>query len=53
MNSTFFTVVLGALAIIYIVSPVDFCPGPIDDFIVMLLTMAAQKRIGTSDSVDL
>lgn len=52
MNSTFFKVVLGALAIIYIVSPVDFCPGPIDDVIVALLALAAQKRIGPSGSVN-
>ncbi len=31
------------LMILYIVSPVDACPGPIDDIIVLLLGMAATK----------
>ena len=29
--------------VLYIVSPVDAMPGPIDDFIVLLLVLAAQK----------
>lgn len=28
---------LVALLIVYIVSPIDLCPGPIDDIIVLLL----------------
>jgi len=32
------------LVILYVVSPIDFAPGPIDDIIVILLGMAAQKR---------
>ncbi len=32
------------LMILYIVSPIDACPGPIDDLIVLLIGMAAQKR---------
>ncbi len=32
-----------AFTIIYIVSPVDFMPGPIDDIIVLLLTVACPK----------
>ena len=34
-----------ALIILYILSPVDFCPGPIDDLIVLLLGLAAQKGV--------
>ncbi|MGN0396170.1 MAG: hypothetical protein ACI4EF_12470 [Coprococcus sp.] len=35
-----------ALTIVYIVSPIDIMPGcPIDDLIVLLLGLAAQKRI--------
>jgi len=35
-----------ALIIVYIVSPIDIMPGcPIDDLIVLLLGLAAQKRI--------
>lgn len=33
------------LMILYIVSPVDFCPGPIDDIIVLLISIASQKGI--------
>lgn len=29
-----------ALIVVYIVSPVDLCPGPIDDIIVLLLSVA-------------
>lgn len=31
------------LMILYIVSPIDACPGPIDDIIVLLLGIAATK----------
>lgn len=31
------------LMILYVISPIDACPGPIDDFIVILLCMAAKK----------
>lgn len=31
------------LMILYIVSPVDFCPGPIDDIIVLLIGIASKK----------
>lgn len=34
------------LMILYIVSPVDACPGPIDDIVVLLIGLAASKRIG-------
>ena len=35
------------LVILYIVSPIDFAPGPVDDAIVLLLGMAAEKPICT------
>ena len=31
------------LVILYIVSPIDVCPGPVDDIIVLLLGIAATK----------
>lgn len=31
------------LIILYVVSPIDACPGPIDDFIVILIGIAATK----------
>ena len=43
MNNGFVKGMLLVLAIIYIVSPLDACPGPIDDIIVLLLTAASQK----------
>ena len=41
------------LIILYVVSPIDFCPGPIDDIIVSLLILAAnagKKRISDMKS---
>lgn len=38
------------LIILYVVSPIDFCPGPIDDLIVILLGIAAKKSIGSSEA---
>lgn len=32
------------LVILYLISPIDACPGPIDDLIVLLIGLAAQKR---------
>lgn len=31
------------LMILYIVSPIDACPGPIDDILVLLIGLAATK----------
>ena len=31
------------LMIMYIVSPIDACPGPVDDLIVLLIGLAATK----------
>lgn len=33
------------LMILYIVSPIDACPGPLDDFIVLLIGIVARKRL--------
>ncbi len=35
------------LMILYIVSPIDMCPGPIDDLIVLFIGLAAQKGMNT------
>lgn len=37
------------LVILYIVSPIDICPGPIDDFIVLLFGIAARKGIDSKE----
>lgn len=31
------------LMVLYIVSPVDFCPGPVDDIILLLIGLASKK----------
>lgn len=31
--------------LLYVLSPIDLCPGPIDDIIVTLLGLAWQKRV--------
>ena len=31
--------------LMYIVSPLDACPGPLDDFIVLLIGIAARKGL--------
>ena len=36
--------ILLMLAIIYVIFPVDLCPGPVDDIIVLILGLAAQKK---------
>lgn len=44
------TKIIVLIAVIaYIVSPVDLVPGPIDDIIVLLLTVAANKRLKNND----
>jgi len=30
---------------LYVISPLDGCPGPIDDLIVIIMGFAAQKRL--------
>lgn len=33
------------LVVIYVISPIDFVPGPVDDLIVILLELANQKKL--------
>ena len=37
------------LMILYLISPLDACPGPIDDILVLMIGMAAQRKNGESD----
>ena len=37
------------LVILYVASPVDLAPGPIDDILVVLFGMAARKKIGANN----
>ncbi len=41
--------ILIILMIMYIVSPVDACPGPIDDIIVLLIGLAASRGAAMID----
>ena len=31
------------LIILYIVSPIDACPGPLDDLVILIIGLAARK----------
>ncbi len=44
MNDAMKVMIL-VLMVLYIVSPIDACPGPIDDLIILLIGIAAQKRV--------
>lgn len=45
MNTDFLKTLTLVVTILYIVSPVDACEGPIDDIIVAVLGIAARKRL--------
>lgn len=49
MNSSLMKSLIIAAVIAYIVSPVDLAPGPVDDLIVLLLGVAARKKLISSD----
>ena len=34
------------LMVLYILSPIDLCPGPIDDIIVLLIGLASSRGSG-------
>ncbi len=44
MNGVFKGMIL-VLVLLYIVSPVDACPGPVDDIVVLLMGLAARKGL--------
>ena len=44
MNKNFIKGMLFALLIVYVVSPADFAPGPIDDALAILLYYIANKK---------
>ena len=37
------------LMILYIISPIDACPGPIDDLIVFFIGLAASKQVAIKE----
>ena len=46
MNNQFMKGVLVGIMLLYIISPVDAFPGPIDDIIVAIAGIVAQKSLG-------
>jgi|LFRM01.2.fsa_nt_gb uncharacterized membrane protein YkvA (DUF1232 family) len=44
MNNNTMKYVILALALLYVVSPVDFMPGPVDDVIMLAATMILNNR---------
>ena len=48
MNDLMKGIIIMAI-LLYIVSPMDIAPGPIDDIIVLLLGLATRKRITNRD----
>ena len=45
MNNNALKVLVLVAVILYIVSPIDLCPGPIDDIIIAVMGVAARKRL--------
>ena len=42
-------ILLAIFVVLYVVSPVDAMPGPIDDLILILLNIGAQRRMQLSE----
>ena len=51
MSDVLIGIILLAM-ILYIVSPFDACPGPVDDIIVLLIGIAARKGIGRDENYE-
>ena len=49
MNNSFIKGILFILVIMYIISPVDACPGPIDDLIFLALYAAGNKSLDSME----
>ena len=48
MNNSMKTLIL-VVVLVYVISPIDAVPGPIDDVIVALLGMAARKHLTVAE----
>ena len=48
MNQTM-KILLAIFMVVYVVSPIDAMPGPMDDLIMILLSIAAQRRMRLSE----
>ena len=45
MKSEFWKILLLVLVVVYVVSPIDALPGPIDDIIITVLTITTQNKL--------
>ena len=45
MNNNALQVLVLVAVILYIVSPIDLCPGPIDDIIIAVMGVATRKHL--------
>lgn len=48
MNNNTLRTLLLIFLILYIASPIDACPGPIDDVIIAVMGIAARKRMSNA-----
>ena len=48
MSNDFLKTLVVVVVLLYIHSPLDACPGPIDDVIVAVLGIAAHKKLTTA-----
>ena len=44
MNNNFLKGILFALLVVYVISPLDLAPGPVDDLLLILLSAAANGK---------
>lgn len=44
MENGFIKGMLFVLVALYVISPIDFVPGPIDDILLLMMTFATNKR---------
>ena len=44
MNNGFLKGILFALLVVYVISPLDLAPGPVDDLLMILLSAAANSK---------
>lgn len=44
MNNNFLKGILFALLVVYVISPLDLAPGPVDDLLLILLSAATNTK---------
>ena len=47
INNSFLKGILFALLVVYVVSPLDLAPGPMDDLLLILLSAMANSKKGS------